>query len=75
MTGNDAMYHLNKIIGYEVEEQKHIDALKSMGIDVLLAGGAFIVLGKGIERFEQQVTNRGTVKAFCYRGVDVIEKV
>ena len=74
MSEHTAKYHLNKIIGYEAEINKHIDALADLGVKVMMTSGSFIVVSNGIEKFGIPLDEKHDTMFFKYGGTDVLQK-
>lgn len=68
---DEALYHLQKIIGLAREAQKHADALWAMGIDVFpIENATEVVVRSGIEKFGIPLKGK-RVKSFEHCGVEI----
>lgn len=71
---NDALYHLQKMIGLYKEIEKHDSKLKAIGINIFpLDSSTQVCVKSGIENFRVPLKTTPKTKSFKHLGIEVWE--
>lgn len=74
MINQDALYHLQQMIGLYKEIEKHDLQLKAMGINIFpLDSSREVCVNSGIENFGVPLKTTAKIKLFKHLGIEVWE--